>query len=473
MSGCHARAAYVPRTTQQCDAVTIVREHLPGFLERIETHGEPLPAFVRDELEAFTTCGNFEEGFLVAKCRRCGESLRVPFACKSRGICPSCMGRRMCETAALLVDHRLPKTRFRQWVLSFEGSMAVRLGYDKQLLSLVCKRFAHRVMQTLRRQAKREHGVRSTSALHPGVMLVVQRFRNDLGLFVHIHALVTDGCFEALPNGEARFHEVDLDERHLVRVLEGLHKDLAEHLADEPDPPDDATLACLQLGLPAPTLRALHTTPPAPKPMTASAFGMQLHAAVTTDGRDRRRLERMCRYLLRPAFAHDAVQAMPDGSVRVHFKQPTKTGATFAQMSRDTFLARLCALVPPPRANQILYYGVLANRHKLRPKVMPERHAPAEPKQLALFVPKDDLELAAITRPMIEDQVRDRAPSRLSWTRLLARVFSIDVSVCKKCGGPMRVIKAVLDPDEIAAELHGARAPPRPPPPGQVELFAG
>ena len=104
---------------------------------------------------------------------------------------------------------------------------------------------------------------------------------------------------------------------------------------------------------------------------------------------------------------------------------------------------------------------------------MPERHAPAEPKQLALFVPRNDLELAAITRPMLEDQVRDRAPSRLSWTRLLARVFSIDVSVCKKCGGPMRVIKAVLDPDEIAAELHGARAPPRPPPPGQVELFAG
>ena len=104
---------------------------------------------------------------------------------------------------------------------------------------------------------------------------------------------------------------------------------------------------------------------------------------------------------------------------------------------------------------------------------MPERHAPAEPKQLALFVPRNDIELAAITRPMLDDQVRDRAPSRLSWARLLARVFSIDVSVCKKCSGPMRVIKAVLDPDEIAAELHGARAPPRPPPPGQVELFAG
>src|SRR5450432_4284328 len=29
-------------------------------------------------------------------------------ACKGRGICPSCMGRRMCQTAANLVEHVLP-----------------------------------------------------------------------------------------------------------------------------------------------------------------------------------------------------------------------------------------------------------------------------------------------------------------------------------------------------------------------------
>ncbi len=93
---------------------------------------------MRDELEAFITCGDFEHGFLVAQCRRCGDSLRVPFACKSRGICPSCMGRRMAETAALLVEHRLPDVPWRQWVLSFEGPMAVRLGYDRRLLGRVC-----------------------------------------------------------------------------------------------------------------------------------------------------------------------------------------------------------------------------------------------------------------------------------------------------------------------------------------------
>jgi len=132
-------------------------------------HAGSLPAFVCDELEAFTTCGDFEHGFLVAQCRRCGDALRVPFACKSRGICPSCMGRRMCESAALLVEHRLPAVPWRQWVLSFEGPMAVRLGYDKRLLALVCRRFAKRVLQTLRRQSKREHGLSTSSTLHPGM----------------------------------------------------------------------------------------------------------------------------------------------------------------------------------------------------------------------------------------------------------------------------------------------------------------
>jgi hypothetical protein len=135
VASCHAQARYVPRTTQDRDALALVREHWPAFCGRLKERAGSLPGFVRNELEAFITCGDFEHGFLVAQCSRCGDSLRVPFACKSRGICPSCMGRRMAETAALLVEYRLPDVPWRQWVLSFEGPMAVRLGYDRRLLA--------------------------------------------------------------------------------------------------------------------------------------------------------------------------------------------------------------------------------------------------------------------------------------------------------------------------------------------------
>ena len=476
MAGCHTRARYVPRRTQGSDALALVREHWPAFRDRVELQAGALPTFVRDELEAFATCGDFEHGFLVAQCCRCGESLRVPFACKSRGICPSCMGRRMAETAALLVEHRLPAVPWRQWVLSFPGPLAVRLGYDRALLARVCQRFAARVMQTLRRQAKREHGLATSASLHPGVFIVVQRFRNDLGLLVHLHALATDGCFEASDEGEPRFRPVErLSEGHLVRTLQRLHADIAtdcDHDEGGDGSVDEAMAACVQLALP---LRAPASTPPCEpppaSPLLVTGSGMQLHAAVTVDRRDRNRLERLCRYMLRPPFALDAIERTADGQVRVHFKKPNRFGATYAQMTPDTFIARLCALVPRPRAHTVLYYGVLAAHHALRPRITPRPHERPQPTQLALFVPHGPVELRAVTT-MLQAQLCATAPRRLSWMTLLARVFLIDISVCNRCNGPVRVIRTVTTPEQIAAELHGARPPPRPSPPGQLLLFS-
>jgi hypothetical protein len=68
----------------------------------------------------------------------------------------------------------------------------------------------------------------------------------------------------------------------------------------------------------------------------------------------------------------------------------------------------------------------IANRHALRPRIVPDDHAhDDEPKQLALFLPRNDHELAAITQPLRDEQLRDRPPARLSWMKLLARVFQI------------------------------------------------
>jgi len=92
----------------------IVRQHLSRFLEHVEEGSHaPLPGFVRDELRGFAVCGDFSQGFVRTACRRCGDELRVPFPCKGRGFCPSCMGRRMAEGAALLVDHVLPPVGYR------------------------------------------------------------------------------------------------------------------------------------------------------------------------------------------------------------------------------------------------------------------------------------------------------------------------------------------------------------------------
>lgn len=49
--------------------------------------------------------------------------------------------------------------------------------------------------------------------------------------------------------------------------------------------------------------------------------------ATTVDGADRAALERICHYLMRPAFGQDAVEALEDGRVPIHFKAATRRGA--------------------------------------------------------------------------------------------------------------------------------------------------
>ena len=98
----------------------------------------------------------------------------------------------------------------------------------------------------------------------------------------------------------------------MTAVLAQVHEAvLAAHADDDLDM-DPTLRACVQRSLAGPHV-APAAEPVAPLPLTLSAFGMHLHAATTVDGRDRQQLERLCRYLLRPPFAQDAVHALPDG----------------------------------------------------------------------------------------------------------------------------------------------------------------
>ena len=78
----------------------------------------------------------------------------------------------------------VPAVGYRQWVLSFSGPLAVRLGYDQALLATVAESLARAVMQDMRWAVKECHGLTSVEPLHAGVFTVVQRFRSDLGLYV-------------------------------------------------------------------------------------------------------------------------------------------------------------------------------------------------------------------------------------------------------------------------------------------------
>ena len=254
----------------------------------------------------------------------------------------------------------------------------------------------------------------------------------------------------------------------LVAVLRAVASDrrLAEHLDAEEPEVEPGIAAAVQLGLAtvSPQTASLRRE----TKLNVHAFGMNLHAATTVDGRDRKRLERLSRYLLRPPFATDAVQRLPDGRVRLDIERRGRS----VVMSAEQFMARLIALVPPPGVAMVRYAGVFANAHHLRGAVAPVRTrgpGQAEPEQTRL--------LTFSGRP-VDVKNRDPArgpatPSKIAWAQLLARVFDIDVLTCPRlgCGGRLKATAAVLRPAEIALLLHGARGPPRSSPHGQLSFL--
>lgn len=112
------RAAFARHRPEDTTLHHVVRENLQTLYAALEEQGTRLPDFVRDELEGYLGCGLLTRGFALLRCDDCRESQLVAFSCGSRGFCPSCLGRRMAETAANLVEHVLPAVPLRQWVLT-------------------------------------------------------------------------------------------------------------------------------------------------------------------------------------------------------------------------------------------------------------------------------------------------------------------------------------------------------------------
>lgn len=87
--------------------------------------------------------------------------------------------------------------------------------------------------------------------------------------------------------------------------------------------------------------------------------GFDLHAALRVAGHDRRRLEHLCRSLLRPPVAQERLRLLADGRVLVQLKRVWADGTSHLLFEPLEFLEKLAALTPRPRINLILYHGVL------------------------------------------------------------------------------------------------------------------
>ena len=196
----------------------VLRSEAQTLMESAASAGAPLPRYVQDELHASLRCGVLACGFARARCPGCGRDKLVAFSCKKRGVCPSCGGRRMSETAAELATRVVPEVPVRQWVLSLPWALRLPVARDSALLTKVARIFFEAIREHLRARMG-GHGL--GERVEVGAITFVQRFGGALNLNPHLHVLVADGAFVCPEDGRApRFVAASAPTRaELVEVL--------------------------------------------------------------------------------------------------------------------------------------------------------------------------------------------------------------------------------------------------------------
>ena len=139
--------------------------------------------------------------------------------------------------------------------------------------------------------------------------------------------------------------------------------------------------------------------------------GFSLHAGVATKANERCKLERLCRYITRPAVSTKRLSMTRNGRVRYELKTPWRNGTTHVIFEPLDFISRLVALVPKPRVNLTRFHGVFAPNSKYRALITPVKQGKG----------KTSRSLGGDTTP-----AEHRAA--MTWAQRLKRVFDIDVA---------------------------------------------
>ena len=527
----------------------VVRESLESFLSSASKQGAPVARFVEREIRAYLDCGILARGFFRLHCDACGRDRLLAFSCKGRALCPSCGGRRMADTAAYLVDCVLPEVPVRQWVLTLPYPLRYRCAWDAELMSEVLRAFMRSLFADQRRRARAHHGVQRAQC---GSVTAIQRFGSALNTNPHFHSVALDGVYGGPSHAPGPFLPLPPPTtQDVARVMAGTARRIMRLLEKRGLESEEDSLAAddpLLATLMAASVRSrIATGPEAGQPWRrlgdrvepveaeeggtgtdseppgrcVREGGMSLHADVTVPARDRRRLERLAKYIMRPPICLDRLEVQPDGRLSYKLKTQWRDGTTHILMERHELLERLAPLIPPPRAHQVRFHGILAPCASGRDQVVPgarleantasasdgHREAPcgidrtrtcrspgAEIRPTASIpapeaAPRAGTEVAPSGSqdahraqapgpaqqgaPRSAPSTRPRRPRRLPWVDLLKRVFGVEALRCE-CGHSMRVIAAITEPAVAKRILECMDLPPRAPPlePARTSVLA-
>ena len=186
--------------------------------------------------------------------------------------------------------------------------------------------------------------------------------------------------------------------------------------------------------------------------------GFSAHNAVTVEPEDPDAVERLARYLLRPALSLERMSFDgKQGVVHYRRKRPGRFASAVKAFDPLDFLARPLMHVPEPRLHTVRYYGRYANVVRARSGDPTEETAGAEAP--AGEGAETDTVAAA-----------ERRRLRRQWAQMIRRVYELDPLTYPHCGSEMKILSFLLDPPVVRrildhlAQHRGAEArdPPLP-----------
>jgi hypothetical protein len=194
------------------------------------------------------------------------------------------------------------------------------------------------------------------------------------------------------------------------------------------------------------------------------------------------------------------MSALPDGRIAYRLKSPWRKDQTHRVMTPLELVARLAALIPPPRHPLIHFHGVFAPHSAWRSSVVPVLASPCSDERTArcheLIPRRRSVESIAPSRCTASEPSTAPHPSAtpavapgkscdvhrrtsaesgaantgvaspggarkrwwIDWATLLRRVYDIDALACP-CGGRLRFVEVVDDTEAAAIALRALGLP--------------
>lgn len=407
---------YKPRRARESPLFRLVQQHLEELLRVWPTrfarqHG-PLRPVVERVLRGFMRCGLVEHGFARLWCGTCRTSVLCPFSCRGRSFCPSCEKKRQLLWAEWLQKEVLAPVPHRHLVLTMPRLLRGIFRKRRELLLDLSQCTAEAVAEYVRRRLGPD--------CRPGIVVSVATAGDLVQWHPHAHLLLTDGAFSndgayhALENWDAEVVMKLFRERLLARLVErhAISEDLALKLVAWKHP------------------------------------GFSSHFADAIPFENKKAIEDLACYLVRaPLSLQKLVYLDGQKAVLYRSRMNPSLGRNFEAMDPLEWLARLADHIPDPGRHRTHFYAHYANRVRgERPDEEAARHG-------------DDP----------EPPTRRRCSP--SWARLIAKVFQADPLVCRRCGGPLKVVAYITDSLAIRQILdHLDLSPPEKPPPDIREV---